>query len=287
MKISASQGVEACQHDQSIEGSIGDSELKKASLLDETSQLLLNVQPNEDIIQCICGLFREEGKMIQCPKCMHWQHLECVESENNTDSYLCHRCDPREITSEIPLNEYTDEGYRYYVTLMRGDLQVRQTDTVYVLRGAESESSTSLKRSYKTVEKFEYSDCDIFRVEHLWKDLEGNRFLFGHNYYRPHETYYKPSRRFYTNELVRVPIYEVVPIDLVMGRCWVLDPVTYCKGRPIDCDESHLYICEWSVDKTARNFSKISKQKYPVCTKSYAFNNFEEKLKISRDYMVS
>lgn len=35
---------------------------------------------------------------------------------------------------EIPLDEYTDEGHQFYLSLMRGDLQVRQGDTVYVLR---------------------------------------------------------------------------------------------------------------------------------------------------------
>lgn len=35
---------------------------------------------------------------------------------------------------EIPLDDYTDEGHQFYLSLMRGDLQVRQGDTVYVLR---------------------------------------------------------------------------------------------------------------------------------------------------------
>lgn len=48
--------------------------------------------------------------------------------------------------------------------------------------------------------------------------------------------------------------------------------------------EEHIYICEYRVDKTARLFSKISKSKYPICTKSYAFDRFETRLKISRTY---
>lgn len=35
---------------------------------------------------------------------------------------------------EIPLDDYTEEGHQFYLSLMRGDLQVRQGDTVYVLR---------------------------------------------------------------------------------------------------------------------------------------------------------
>lgn len=83
---------------------------------------------------------------------------------------------------------------------------------------------------------------------------------------------------------MRVPLYEVVPVELIMSPCWVLDLTTYCKGRPIGSLEEHVYICEYRVDKTARLFSKISKAKFPVCTKSYAFDRFDQKVKISRTY---
>lgn len=84
---------------------------------------------------------------------------------------------------------------------------------------------------------------------------------------------------------MRVPLYEVVPIELIMSLCWVLDMNTYCKGRPFSSSEEHVYICEYRVDKTARLFSKISKSKYPVCTKSYAFDRFDARLKISRTFI--
>lgn len=58
----------------------------------------------------------------------------------------------------------------------------------------------------------------------------GERFVFGHHYLRPHETYHEPTRKFYENEVVCAPLYEAVPCDLVAERCWVLDPHTYCKG---------------------------------------------------------
>lgn len=28
---------------------------------------------------------------------------------------------------------------------------------------------------------------------------------------------------------MRVPLYEAVPIELVMSQCWVMDLNTYCK----------------------------------------------------------
>ncbi|XP_061503996.1 histone-lysine N-methyltransferase ash1 isoform X1 [Anopheles gambiae] len=244
----------------------------------------------EDIIRCICGLFKDEGLMIQCSKCLVWQHIECTKADPAVENYLCEKCDPREVNYEIPLNEFTEEGYQYYVSLMRGKLQIRQTDTVYVLRDIpmspdpKNPNAPVRKHTYETIGKIEYSECDIFRVESLWKDKEGRRFVYGHHYLRPHETYHEPTRRFYPNEVMRVPLYEVIPIELVVDRCWVLDPITFCKGRPVDSSEPHVYICELRVDKSARLFSKISRHSHPVCMKSYAFHKFEQKLKIAKTF---
>lgn len=83
---------------------------------------------------------------------------------------------------------------------------------------------------------------------------------------------------------MRVPLYEAVPVELVISHCWVMDLNTFCKGRPIGAPEQHIYICEYRVDKGAKMFSKVSKSKFPVCTKSFAFERFETRLKISRTY---
>lgn len=87
------------------------------------------------------------------------------------------------------MNDYTKERFRYYLTLMRGDLQVRQTDTVYILRDIQitadpnSRSTSPVKtHTYKTIGKIENTECNIFRVELLWKDNDGNRFVFRHQY---------------------------------------------------------------------------------------------------------
>lgn len=247
---------------------------------------------HEDVIRCICGLYKDEGLMIQCSKCLVWQHTECTKANLNEENYLCERCEPRKVDLEIPLDEYTEENYRYYLSLLRGNLQIRQSDTVYVLRDIPIKNDdgtiiTTKKHTYETIGKIDYSECDIFRVERLWKDNDGKRFIFGHHYLRPHETFHEPSRKFYENEVIRVPLYEVIPIELVIARCWVLDRKTFCMGRPVDCiSEDHVYICELRVNKTARLFAK-NKQSYPICTKNYAFRRFKEKLHISRTYAVS
>ncbi|XP_014262074.1 histone-lysine N-methyltransferase ash1 isoform X2 [Cimex lectularius] len=243
----------------------------------------------EDVIRCICGLFRDEGLMIQCERCMVWQHAYCVRANPSVESYLCERCSPRHVDVEIPSQEEsTTPGQTNYISLLRGDMHLKQGDTVYVLRDMINEESTTVpksKHTYKTIKNWKFIDCDIFKIERLWKDEKGDRFAFGHHYLRPHETFHEPTRKFFPNELMRVPLYEVVPIELVMGQCYVLDLNTFCKGRPVGSDPEHIYICEYRVDKYARIFAKIPKPKHSnICTKSYAFEMFDTRLKPQRNY---
>ncbi|CAG9857685.1 unnamed protein product [Phyllotreta striolata] len=238
----------------------------------------------EDIIRCICGIPRDEGLMIQCERCMVWQHCECVKADASAASYHCENCTPRQVDYEIPLDEFTEHGHRYYMTLMRGDLQLRQGDTVYVLRDIPIKG-TDKKHTYDTIGKIDYAELDIFRIERLWKEEKtGKRLAYGHHYLRPHETFHEPTRKFFPNEVMRVPLYEAVPVELIISHCWVMDLNTFCKGRPIGAAPDHIYICEYRVDKGAKMFSKVSKSKFPICTKSFAFEHFETRLKISRTY---
>lgn len=159
------------------------------------------------------------------------------------------------------------------------------------LKGPSLEASSLAKGNYPTFKTVDPTistlDMDIFRIERLWVNEKGERFAFGHHYLRPHETFHEPNRKFFHNEVFRVPIYEVLPLDTIWGQCWVMDIPTYSKGRPLEAIEEHVYICEYRVDKSARLFNKISKPKYSICTKSFAFDFFDEKLKPQRNYAVS
>ena len=157
-------------------------------------------------------------------------------------------------------------------------------------KGPSLASSSLAKGNYPTYKSvspnISTSDMDIFRIERLWVSERGERFAFGHHYLRPHETFHEPSRKFFGNEVFRVPIYEVLPLDTIWGQCWVLDPNTFCRGRPFGAVEEHVYICEYRVDKGARLFNKISKPKHLICTKEYAFDHFDQKLRPARTYTV-
>uniref|UniRef100_A0A9J7ZKC1 Ash1 (absent, small, or homeotic)-like (Drosophila) n=1 Tax=Cyprinus carpio carpio TaxID=630221 RepID=A0A9J7ZKC1_CYPCA len=243
---------------------------------------------DDDVIRCICGMYKDEGLMIQCEKCMVWQHCDCMRLEADVEHYLCELCDPRPVDREVPMvpqPSYAQSGSIYYICLLRDDLLLHQGDCVYLMRDSRrTTEGQPVRQSYRLLSHINRDKLDIFRIEKLWKNEKGERFAFGHHYFRPHETHHSPSRRFYHNELFRVPLYEIIPLEAVVGTCCVLDLYTYCKGRPKGVKEPDVYICDYRLDKSAHLFYKIHRNRYPVCTKPYAFNHFPKRLTPKRDF---
>merc|ERR1719471_1878893 len=190
------------------------------------------------------------------------------------------------VASQDDDEDTTDESSVDKITVGHGGVPHK---SISPIKGPSKEAASLLPANYPTYKTVEPSlvsthDMDIFRVERLWTNSEGKKFAFGYHYLRPHETFHEPSRKFYDNEVFRVPLYEVLPLDTIWSQCWVMDPTTFCRGRPNEAREEHVYICEYRVDKTARLFNKISKPKHPICTKFYAFTDFDLKLKLTRSY---
>lgn len=245
-------------------------------------------EKDDDVIRCICGLYKDEGLMIQCDKCMVWQHCDCMGVNTDVEHYLCEQCDPRPVDREVPMiprPHYAQPGCVYFICLLRDDLLLRQGDCVYLMRDSRrTPDGHPVRQSYRLLSHINRDKLDIFRIEKLWKNEKEERFAFGHHYFRPHETHHSPSRRFYHNELFRVPLYEIIPLEAVVGTCCVLDLYTYCKGRPKGIKEQDVYICDYRLDKSAHLFYKIHRNRYPVCTKPYAFDHFPKKLTPKRDF---
>ncbi|XP_036393803.1 histone-lysine N-methyltransferase ASH1L-like [Megalops cyprinoides] len=243
---------------------------------------------DDDVIRCICGMYKDEGLMIQCEKCMVWQHCDCMRLKADVEHYLCEQCDPRSVDREVPMlpqPSYAQSGSVYYICLLRDDLLLHQGDCVYLMRDSRrTPDGQPVRQSYRLLSHVNRDKLDIFRIEKLWKNEKGERFAFGHHYFRPHETHHSPSRRFYHNELFRVPLYEIIPLEAVVGTCCVLDLYTYCKGRPKGVKEQDVYICDYRLDKSAHLFYKIHRNRYPVCTKPFAFNHFPKRLTPKRDF---
>ncbi|XP_015917304.2 uncharacterized protein [Parasteatoda tepidariorum] len=258
---------------------------------------------DDEVIRCICNIYKDEGLMIQCEKCLVWQHCDCVGVDGKVEKYLCEQCSGIELSKEIlmiPRPHYATPECQYYLTLLLNDLQIKQGDCVYLKSDGENSSHLSNEsvqnqilsqgesgdvQARNSLRSKKAEQFDIFRIERLWKDEKNNKFAFGHHYLRPHETYHEPSRKFFPNEVFRVPLYESIPLDSIVGLCSVLDLPTYCKGRPKGFKEDDIYICEYRVDKTAHLFHKISKIKYPICTKKYAFDYFDKKRNPKRTFL--
>ncbi|XP_058877390.1 histone-lysine N-methyltransferase ASH1L-like [Acipenser ruthenus] len=213
--------------------------------------------------------------MIQCEKCMVWQHCDCMGVNADVGHYLCEQCDPRPVDKEVPMipqPSYAQPGFVYHICLLRDRLLLRQGDCVYLMRDSRrAPDGQPVRQSYRLLSHLNRDKLDIFASRNCGKNEKGERFAFGHHYFRPHETHHSPSRRFYHNELFRVPLYEIIPLEAVVGTCCMLDLYTYCKGRPKGVKEQDVYICDYRLDKSAHLFYKIHRNRYPVCTKSYAF----------------
>ncbi|NXD29615.1 ASH1L methyltransferase, partial [Spelaeornis formosus] len=249
-------------------------------------------EKDEDVIRCICGLYKDEGLMIQCEKCMVSSTKGACSAPRRVERVSCGCCVQLRIpffslqeVPMIPRPHYAQPGCVYYICLLRDDLLLRQGDCVYLMRDSRrTPDGHPVRQSYRLLSHINRDKLDIFRIEKLWKNEKEERFAFGHHYFRPHETHHSPSRKFYHNELFRVPLYEIIPLEAVVGTCCVLDLYTYCKGRPKGVKEQDVYICDYRLDKSAHLFYKIHRNRYPVCTKPYAFDHFPKKLTPKRDF---
>lgn len=74
----------------------------------------------------------------------------------------------------------------------------------------------------------------VVLYKYVFSDLclnRGERLAYGHYYIRPHETFHEASRKFFQCEVVRVPLYEVLTLDYIVGICCVMDSHTFSLVR--------------------------------------------------------
>ncbi|XP_033634855.1 uncharacterized protein LOC117296092 [Asterias rubens] len=251
---------------------------------------LLKEEEEEEVIRCLCGLFNDEGLMIQCEQCMVWQHCDCIGMKEPTENYKCELCEIRPVPKEVPMvpqPKFAQPDQTYFLCLERDEhLTVRQGCCVYLANENQRRTpdGSPIQSSTEIMSNINRDELNIFRVEKLWKNPDGEKFAFGHHFLRPYETHHTPSRKFFKNELFRVPLYEIIKLDVICGVCCVMDFYTFCKGRPKGVEEIDVYVCEFRLDKTAHLFNPISRHKHPISTKTYAFDKFDKKLVPKRDY---
>ncbi|TNN43592.1 Histone-lysine N-methyltransferase ASH1L [Liparis tanakae] len=129
---------------------------------------------DDDVIRCICGMYKDEGLMIQCEKCMVWQHFDCMRLETEVEHYLCELCEPRPVEREVPMipqPSYAQVGSVYYICLLRDELLLHQGDCVYLMRDSRrTPEGQPVRQSYRLLSHVNRDKLDIFRIEKLWKN---------------------------------------------------------------------------------------------------------------------
>ncbi|KAI6171532.1 Histone-lysine N-methyltransferase [Aphelenchoides bicaudatus] len=281
---------------------------------------------DQDCVRCLCGITEDDGNMVSCDKCNFWLHADCVRYDaTENEEFVCEYCQ-KSLTKTFPVDivlkpqpEFNLPGCTYYRTLVNArGIQVRVNEAVYVERLINDDYKALLKSMHEecaqipkkrgrklkdpqkikereqnllgtalTKTEFNRQDVRHFRVERLFVSPQGQRFVFGCYYARPHETFCDSTRLFHKNELFWTPMFDTLPLDAVIGRCLILEPVNWIDGRPRNpkYKEEDVYLCEYQIDKNQRTFTKIPPNNhYYLNTASYVFEKFDQKKELKRDF---
>ncbi|XP_050553986.1 protein polybromo-1 isoform X8 [Spodoptera frugiperda] len=97
----------------------------------------------------------------------------------------------------------------------------------------------------------------IVQVERVWTNNEGVPCMYCIVYYRPHETFHVRTRKFLQQEVFKTEAHRVVPLDQVVGHCYVMNVKEYFKFRPEGFADKDVYVCESRYNTKLRWFKKI------------------------------
>lgn len=175
------------------------------------------------------------------------------------------------------------------------------TSTSAAPEGSDAEAAAISKNFLETLKEaasvslrtknqpFKRQECIIIRVQHLAiVESTKQHILYGHHYLWPSETYHEPTRKFFNNEVLKSPNCEWAALEEVRSTCAVLDKATFFKGKPKGFLPEDIFVCEFRVDRAAKQFNRIGKTGHgvQVSTKNYAFEMFETPLSLKRTYSV-
>lgn len=97
----------------------------------------------------------------------------------------------------------------------------------------------------------------ITNVDRLWRDKSGEQWLYGCWFYRPNETFHLASRKFLQKEVFKSDNYNSIPVNQVLGKCYVMPVKDYFKSKPEGFDDKDVYVCESRYSAKAKAFKKI------------------------------
>ncbi|XP_068625426.1 protein polybromo-1 isoform X1 [Battus philenor] len=97
----------------------------------------------------------------------------------------------------------------------------------------------------------------IVQVERIWTNNEGTPMMYCIPYFRPQETFHVRTRKFLQQEVFKTETHRTVPLDQVIGRCYVMNVKEYFKFRPEGYADKDVYVCESRYNTKHRWFKKI------------------------------
>ncbi|XP_035230777.1 protein polybromo-1-like isoform X3 [Stegodyphus dumicola] len=97
----------------------------------------------------------------------------------------------------------------------------------------------------------------IMHVEKLWRDNQGEQWLYGCWFYRPNETFHLATRKFLEKEVFKSDNYNSTPLNQVIGKCYVMFVKDYFKFKPTEFEFKDVYVCESRYSAKAKAFKKI------------------------------
>lgn len=97
----------------------------------------------------------------------------------------------------------------------------------------------------------------IILIEKLWKDDQGEQWLYGCWFYRPNETFHLATRKFLEKEVFKSDNFNSAPMNQVQGKCCVMFVKDYFKYRPGGFADKDVYVCETRYSAKAKAFKKI------------------------------
>eukprot|EP01134_Creolimax_fragrantissima_P006692 CFRG6692T1 len=236
-----------------------------------------------DVIRCRCMINTYDGTMLQCAKCLVWQHTACVNvSEDNAqeEDYLCELCLKKpsieDILTEHPFpNELEEANNTYFRCVTFNGTHFRQGMCVYVSHEEEGQ-----RRSGRNDKR------EIVRIDYIWRTSMGAPQFSGSCYYRPWETRHKMNHKFGKQEVVKINNVVIRPVEDITGECVVMDPKSYAQGRVFGISETDTFFVEWRYTEESAGWKKIIKFDFPPYNKDlYSFNYYPESIPIKRYLM--
>ncbi|KNC29730.1 hypothetical protein FF38_05210 [Lucilia cuprina] len=97
----------------------------------------------------------------------------------------------------------------------------------------------------------------IAYIERLWTTEDNMKMMHGAVFLRPHETYHVQTRKFLEKEVFKSSMSQTIPMDKVLGKCYIMHIKDYIKYRPENFEDKDVYVCESRYNVRPRSFQKF------------------------------